>query len=68
MIKVDKTVNVNLILNSRFVVAALHATCESKKHESTVSVPFAEQAKYLAVISGLRGEPIYSLRCELIFF
>jgi hypothetical protein len=51
MFKVDKTVNGNGILNSRFVVAALHANCESRKQESTVSFPFAEQAKYLAVIS-----------------
>jgi len=45
--KVNKTVNV--ILNSRFVVAALHANCESRKQESTFSVPFAEQATYLGV-------------------
>jgi len=42
MFKVDKTVNGNVILNSRCVVAALHANCESRKQESTVSVPFAE--------------------------
>jgi len=49
MFKVNKTVNT--ILNSRFVVVALHANCESSKQESTFSVLFAEQAKYLGVIS-----------------